>query len=153
MKYRAKYTYHGKWTRKEYFVWSNMKNRCTNKNCDKYEYYGGRGIQVCARWQKSFVAFLEDVGERPSLQHSLDRIDNDGNYEPGNVRWATRFEQMNNQRELQKDNKSGYRNISWHKSKKRWVVKIRRQGQVYWLGAYKEIHDAINARDMFKLNN
>lgn len=80
-----------------YQTWLSMRQRCTNPNVNNYHRYGGRGITVCTRWQ-DFAAFLSDVGERPSPQHSLDRIQNDGNYEPGNVRWATRVEQARNSR-------------------------------------------------------
>lgn len=72
-----------------------MNERCHNPKMDKYEYYGGRGIAVCERWA-SFENFLADMSERPSPQHTLDRINVDGNYEPGNCRWATKLEQMNN---------------------------------------------------------
>lgn len=73
-----------------------MKVRCFNRNYERFANYGGRGIKVCDRWIASFEDFLADVGSRPSPEHSLDRINNDGNYEPGNVRWATRIQQMNN---------------------------------------------------------
>jgi hypothetical protein len=74
-----------------------MRERCTNVRCEKYEAYGGRGIRVCERW-RDFAVFLVDMGEKPSPQHSLDRIDNDGDYEPGNVRWATPRQQATNRR-------------------------------------------------------
>lgn len=74
-----------------------MRARCRNPKLPRFPLYGGRGIKVCERWQ-SFEAFLHDVGRAPSRAHSLDRIDNDGNYEPGNVRWATDTEQCRNMR-------------------------------------------------------
>lgn len=78
-------------------VWNTMKYRCYNPNSPEYPYYGGRGIQVCERWQNSFAAFRSDMGPRPA-GGSIDRIDPDGNYEPGNCRWATQREQVRNSR-------------------------------------------------------
>lgn len=81
----------------EYRAWSLMKNRCLNPNDKRYDRYGGRGIKVHPEWIESFEAFYAFMGKRPS-NHSLDRYpDNDGNYEPGNVRWATAIEQRRNQ--------------------------------------------------------
>lgn len=82
----------------EYRPWWRMKGRCYDKNNNRYPLYGARGIRVCDRWRKDFWQFLSDVGPRPSLAHSLDRIDTNGHYEPGNVRWATREEQQRNKR-------------------------------------------------------
>jgi hypothetical protein len=83
----------------EYRAWSHVIQRCTNPDNKDFKHYGGRGIQICDRWRKSFEAFLADMGERPSKYHTLDRFpNNDGNYEPGNCRWATQSEQMNNTR-------------------------------------------------------
>lgn len=73
-----------------------MKQRCYNPNNPNYHRYGGRGIRVCQRWRDSCAAFVADMGPRPSPKHTVDRIDNDGNYEPGNVRWATMKEQHRN---------------------------------------------------------
>ena len=81
----------------EYRAWQNMKTRCLNPKNRSYHCYGGRGITVCERWIDSFENFLEDMGERPEGT-TLDRISVNGNYEPGNTRWATKLEQANNKR-------------------------------------------------------
>lgn len=79
-------------------TWRNMIARCTNPNHKDYRYYGGRGIRVCGRWLDSFANFYADMGSRPRGAYSIDRIDNDGNYEPSNCRWATAIEQNMNKR-------------------------------------------------------
>lgn len=88
---------HGHSKDSEYRAWAHMLGRCRNKNKRDYKYYGGRGIKVCERWL-NFENFLQDIGEKPTKDHTLDRIDVDGDYEPGNCRWATRSEQCRNQR-------------------------------------------------------
>lgn len=92
----AKLRTHGRYGTPEYRAWDAMKQRCTNPKANGYDGYGGRGITVCDRWRYSFENFYADMGDRPSRDHSLDRIDNEGNYEPGNCRWATHSEQMKN---------------------------------------------------------
>jgi hypothetical protein len=83
----------------EYTAWVHMIGRCENPNDAKFASYAGRGIKVCEKWRRSFAAFLADVGPRPSPSHSLDRFpNNDGDYEPGNVRWATPSQQQRNTR-------------------------------------------------------
>jgi len=81
-----------------YRAWVEMRRRCRASNRPDSHLYAGRGIHVHPEWDASFEAFYRDIGERPSSKHSLDRINNSGNYEPGNVRWATGKEQSNNRR-------------------------------------------------------
>lgn len=87
---------HGLSKTPEHNAWCLMKGRCHNKNHPRYMEWGGRGISVCEKWRHNFLAFLNDVGQRPSMLHSIDRIDGKKGYEPGNVRWATKKEQSRN---------------------------------------------------------
>lgn len=89
---------HGKTYTREYVVWCGMLARCRNPNHKGYDRYGGRGISVCQRWQNSFKAFMDDMGMPPTPRHTIDRKDNDGDYEPGNCRWATNAENCANTR-------------------------------------------------------
>ena len=87
---------HGQSYGPEYQAWRSMISRCRNPSHQSYSRYGARGIVVCEEWQSNFQKFFDHVGKRPSPQHSIDRIDNAGNYEPGNVHWATAKEQGRN---------------------------------------------------------
>jgi hypothetical protein len=127
-----------------YKTWCGMKKRCGNPNDRSYPDYGGRGIKVCERWQM-FENFLADMGERPSDEHQLDRIDNDGNYEPGNVRWATRQLQIRNRRKIS-GTKSQYRGVDLWKNQK-WRARLVIDGKLKHLGMFDSEIEAARAYD------
>lgn len=115
-------TAHGLTKTVEYRAWHSMKQRCLNPKCRRWNKYGGRGIAICQKWLDSFEAFLADMGPRPSPDHSIDRIDNDGDYEPGNCRWATRSQQQ--------QNKGGYRaDHALPRGAEHWTQKDRTRAQ------------------------
>jgi len=95
---RGKQERHGRRGSPEYMVWMDMKRRCYQPHRKEYVFYGARGIVMCDSWKSSFVAFFEDMGERPSPKHQIDRVDVNGNYCKENCRWATPMENSNNKR-------------------------------------------------------
>jgi hypothetical protein len=134
--------------RKEFNSWRAMRERCTNENNDRYPDWGGRGIKVCDRWdgEDGFKNFLSDMGKKPSLEYTLDRIDNNGDYTPENCRWATPSDQSKNKR-IYKTNKSGHTGISYDKTSKKWMVRVYVDGQRKYIGIFKTLNQAINAKN------
>lgn len=133
----------------EYNLYRGIKNRCFNKRTPDYNKYGGRGITLHKEWLDDFMLFYEyikqELGERPSNNHTLDRIDNDGNYEPGNIRWADKITQARNRR-VRKDSKSGVSGVTWCKRDSCWVVRISIDKKEISLGQYKDLDDAKRVR-------
>lgn len=137
-------TSHGMTKEPEYAVWNAMLQRCEKENYALYKNYGGRGIKVCERWHK-FANFIADMGRRPSDDHTLERVDNDGDYEPGNCRWDTRAAQSLNQR-VRRDNKTGCRGVSLDSSSGYYQANINVEGKRVYLGRFSDIDSAVSAR-------
>lgn len=114
----------------EYGIWRGMIQRCTNPKVTGYKNYGGRGIIVCDRWRENFLSFLKDMGKRPGLGYSIDRIDNDGHYEPGNCRWATQKQQANNTRRCKNEKVASGESQESYEQLRRTVVKTVKQQRV-----------------------
>ncbi len=137
--------HHGMEGTPEYKVWCGMKRRCLNKNDPSYAGYGAKGVAVCDEWLHSFKAFYDYIGERPSTEHSIDRIDVNGNYEPGNVRWATKLQQSIN-RNVRVSNKSGQSGVTLFKPSGKWLAGITVDKRRIFLGYFDDMQDAITAR-------
>lgn len=139
---------HGNYKHPLYKVHKNMVFRCYNENHKSYENYMKRGIKVCDRWLEpdgeGFLNFIEDMGEQPEGM-SLDRIDVNGDYEPGNCRWASKSIQAFNIR-LRKDNKTGHRGVYKSSCGKKWISTIRVNSKSKHLGTFETLELAIQAR-------
>jgi hypothetical protein len=141
---------HGKRHTPEYEAWLNMRRRCQKQYSHAKDYHD-RGISVCEQWGSSFETFLKDMGERPSPKHSLDRIDNNGIYEPKNCRWANKSTQVFNQRD-EAISLSNTRGVYWEKSINKWRVRIGVNKKHLISKFFIEKDDAISFRKHFKEN-
>ncbi len=142
---------HGKSRSKVYNAWLAMIRRCKKDSRD-HKHYADRGITVCERWGV-FENFYLDMGEPPSVFHSVDRIDNDGNYELNNCRWSTNEVQRRNTVRLRKDNTSGFRGVTKHKRTKKWHAQISVYGKRKHLGDYDYPWTAGMAYDAYVLKH
>ncbi len=135
-----------------YHIWKGMRARCSNKNNDSFSHYGGRGILVCEEWKNSFYIFkiwANANGYSDSL--SIDRINNDGNYEPSNCRWANNLTQARNTRKIQKNNTSGYRGV--FAARVNWRAQIGINGKAIHLGGFKTKIEAAMAYDNYVIEH
>ena len=142
---------HGLRYHKRYETWKNMMQRCYNENVPNYPKYGGRGITVCKEWQdtKTFIDWTEKTYIKGM---TLDRIDNDGNYEPSNCRWVDKTLQSINQRKSKK-NTSGYVGVSYMKKDTVWRARISFRNKEIHIGSFKTKEEAVKARDDYIIKN
>ena len=127
-----------------------MLTRCNNENRSAYNRYGGRGITVCDEWKNDFLSFYNYVIALPHYGEegrTIDRVNSDGSYEPGNIRWATYKEQSINA--TRQPSKSGYVGVNWHPQRCKWLARITREGVKYHLGLFNDPKEAAIARDQF----
>jgi hypothetical protein len=125
----------------EYHCWQMMKQRCTNPRYPEFRYWGGKGIGIYEPWINDFLAFYDYIGKRPDKTYSLDRINGDSNYEPGNVRWASKSMQVYNRRTLPSNN-SPYRGVTKNHGGNKYNARINIHGTVVLLGSFSTALEA-----------
>lgn len=153
MKNKRSYTKHGLTKTKDYLKWIDMKSRCYGKNNEQYRDWGGRGIKVCDDWKDSPVDFIDYIRVLENYgvgNYSLDRIDNDRDYEPGNLRWVDRHTQSCNQRK-QKNNTSGYTGV--YQNRKSYVSRIWVNRKCHRIGISSTLEEAVKLRNDYIIKN
>jgi hypothetical protein len=136
----------GEFPRHEYQVWYSMITRCCNRRHPNFAHYGGRGIRVCDRWRHDFMAFLSDMGPRPSRAYTLDRFDNESDYGPENCRWATTYQQAHNREPVQNA-------VGVERQGRRWRARIGIGGHSTTLGSFETFDEAQQAYRRAALRN
>lgn len=137
-----------------YNIWSGIIQRCINKNSEYFHRYGGRGISICKDWRVSFIKFKEWSllnGYGDNL--SIDRIDNNGNYEPSNCRWTTKEVQSRNKSVLFSNNSSGYKGVTWHIRDRKWNAKISVNNKRIHLGYFDTAIECAKAYNEYVIAN
>jgi hypothetical protein len=151
---KAKREYHNLRHTRLYTIWDGIKQRCNNRNSSNYVKYGGRGITVCDEWAMAFTSFYNWAtanGYQDNL--TIDRINNNGNYEPSNCRWATITTQSRNTRVLSCHNTSGYRGVSFRKDTKKFSAYITLNNKKVTIGCFSEAKDAALAYNDYVIRN
>ena len=143
---------HGMCYTRIYKRWSGIKSRCNCKSDGEYKNYGGRGISIHSEWRYDFMSFYNYVINLPNYSDdlSLDRIDNNGNYVPGNLRWVTLRVQCCNKRPT---SSSGFLGVNYNKASNKWMASVNEHGKLVYIGYYNSIIDAVTARDQHIINN
>ncbi len=147
-------TTHGQRNTRLYSIYFKMIVRCYNPKCESFPDYGGRGITVCDEWRNDLISFMWwalSNGYSKNLQ--IDRINNDGNYEPSNCRWTTRVVNTQNTRVLKSNNLSGFRGVDFYKNRKMWRARITNNKKIYHLGLFNTAKEASMAYDKFIIDN
>lgn len=130
-----------------YNVWKGMKSRCRDKSYHAYHRYSGRKIKVCKEWDNDFIAFYNDMAPTYFEGAELDRVDNDADYKPSNCRWVTHKENSNNRGKYK--NNSGYTGVFFSKKNQTYQVNLSHNRKVIYIGSYKTLEKAVNARKEF----
>lgn len=145
---------HGMSDTKEYSRYLSMIYRCSVESHQAYPFYGAKGIRVCDRWLEpdgqGFLNYIEDMGEKPSEDYSVDRIDPLGDYSPENCRWADKHTQAVNQ-DIRKNNTSGRTGVSWDKKGKAWRAHISINRKRVFLGSFSSFEEAVKVREEAEL--